>query len=89
MIVTADYTAHQAANALLDQEIEPWVRETADRLVADKLATWVWDPSVPGVVGLVVDDDRPGGGRTALIVCYLADDDAEISETFHDLARTY
>lgn len=67
----------QQARALLASEADPYVLDLAEQLVAQERATWVPDPYVENVVGLL----QPGSDRAWLVV-YLADQDWETSADF-------
>lgn len=66
------------AIALFNDQAATSYVDAATQMVADRLAIWVRDPEVPGVVGLLDRED----GR-ALVIVYLEYNDFEVTEDMH------
>lgn len=75
-------TAEEVGTRVLTDNADGWVVANAARLVESGAAVWIFDPEVPGVVGLV----RPGT-RRALVVVYVDDEDFETTTLFDAVAE--
>jgi hypothetical protein len=73
MTVTALWEAHRVLLEAADLQ----VLKQVDRWVAEK-AEWRYDPEIPGVVGLVLKENR----RRAVLIVYLEDRDFEEGSEF-------
>jgi len=66
----------EQGQALFRRMVMPFVRDWADKLVADGKATWILDPEVKGVIGLAHAEDP----RRAYVIVYVTGQDFEIDE---------
>lgn len=68
-------TATEVAAKILSEIAAPIVLEKAEQAVADGTHSWVFDPSVDGVLGLIKNNTNQ-----AVIVVYVNDEDFECDE---------
>jgi hypothetical protein len=84
--LTADLTAAAAGQGVIDRMADKATRDRTRALVRAGSHRWLYDPEVPGVVGLVLRDQP----TRAVVIVYLASaeggEDFETGEGFEEEA---